>query len=194
MNQDRQSRFATIVLLFVTFIAFTAIKGRAQNLKQHEKQALSELKAKFGAQLKISQSRATGKVNSVRLDAGVPGGLYEPASIVMSNRSKTEAFLKGYGAIFGLSDPAGELTLASDRTDELGSSHIVFKQIYKGLPVFAGTLAAHFDANGQLRSANGTIVPNVDLGTTPTLDFETAKATAIAAVSAQNQNAAGISC
>jgi Zn-dependent metalloprotease len=193
MNQESQSRFSKIILISAALIAFPAIRGHAQNLKQHEKQALSELQAKFGAQLKIRQSRATGKVNFVRLDADVRGGLYDPASMIVMKRAVTEAFLRRYGAIFGLSDPATELILASDRTDELGSSHITFKQTYKGLPVFGGTLAVHFDANGQLRSANGTIVPNIDLGTTPTHDFEIAKATAIAEVSAQNQNATGLS-
>jgi Zn-dependent metalloprotease len=191
MKQNRQSRFSTI-LLIVTFIAFTAIKGHAQNLKQHEKQALSDLKAKFGAQLKIGQSRATGKVNFVRLDGGLNGTLYEPPSIMVLKRGVTEAFLRSYGAIFGLSDPTAELILVGDRTDELGNSNITFKQTYKGLPVFGGTLASHFDAKGQMRSANGTIVPNIDLETAPTQDVETAKATAILAVSAQNQNATGL--
>jgi Zn-dependent metalloprotease len=191
MKQTRQSRFS-MILLFVTFITFAAIKGHAQNRKQQEKQALGELKAKFGAQLKIGQSRATGKVNFVRLDAGVSGALYEPTSLMVLKRAVTEAFLRSYGAVFGLSDPATELTLTSDRTDELGSSHITFKQTYKGLAVFGGTLAVHFDTKGQMRSVNGTIVPNIDLETAPTEDLETAKAIAIAAVSTENQNATGL--
>ena len=191
MKQDMQSRYS-MILIFVTLFTFAAIKGHAQNLKQREKQALSELKAKFGAQLKIGQSRATGKVNFVRIDAGVSGSLYEPGSILTLKRGVTEAFVKSYGAIFGLSDPGTELILVSDRTDELGSSHITFKQIYKGLPVFGGTLAAHFDAKGQMRSANGTIVPNIALATTPTQNAETAKAIAVEAVSTENQNATGL--
>lgn len=54
---------------------FAGIRPRAQNAQKHEKQVLGDLKAEFGDRMAVKVSRATNKVNFVRLVSDAPGSL-----------------------------------------------------------------------------------------------------------------------
>jgi Zn-dependent metalloprotease len=45
---------------------------------------------------------------------------------------------------------------------------LTYRQLFRGLPVFAGVVRAHFDADGRLTAVNGTFVPGVDVDPRPT--------------------------
>lgn len=71
------------------------------------------------------------------------------------------SFLRDYGSAFGITNVDTELTLVASNRDKLGSSHSIFKQNYKGLPVFAGELRAHFNSNGEMIAVNGNFLTDI---------------------------------
>ncbi len=163
----------------------------AQNTKKLELRALSAIKSEFGDKTTIRFNRATNKVDFLRLDADTPGSLSRRFANV-SVHEKAAAFFNDRGQIFGLADPENELSERGSRSDELGGSHVVFAQNYKGVPVFGGVLIAHFNTSGELRAVNGEVVPYIDLDPVPTYARELAAATAVSSVAAKNWNASGL--
>ena len=69
-------------------------------------------------------------------------------------------------------------------TDALGDTHITYEQRHNGLPVFGGVVKAHLDSSGNLTSVNGTVVPDIEIDTTPKLSAAAAAARAMEAVAA----------
>lgn len=159
--------------------------------KQKEMKALRDLKEETRGKVHIKTNRATRKVDFLWLDHNSPGDLSRHAT-ALTKRERSNAFLKDTGAVFGLRDPDSELTGASETTDEIGGTHIRFDQVYKGVPVFGGTLRSHFDGSGNLRAINGTIIPDIDLDPVPSKTAEEAAFAAMTAVSSK-EGAAGLS-
>ena len=94
---------------------------------------------------------------------------------------KAKEFLREYGAILGAGSES-TLDEISSTTDSLGATHVTYQQFYKGVPVWAGTIKAHTDAEGNLTAVNGVAVPDISLNTTPRLSAADAGARAIATV------------
>ena len=94
-------------------------------------------------------------------------------------------FFRAYGELFGITDPDGQLVRQKTVTDALAYTHTTFRQVHEGVPVFAGLVRVHVDAQGQITAVNGTIIPDLKLSTTPVLTFEEAAATALAEVAGQ---------
>jgi Zn-dependent metalloprotease len=162
------------------------LRPQAQNAQNLAKQTIGDLKAEFGDRISVKVSRATNKVSFVRLTSDLPGGLMSqlPGS---SERGKASAFLRSRGQIFGLRDPDTELTSGVLSRDGLGGSHLTYTQNYKGVPVFGGVLKLHFDPSGELRAANGNLVPYIDVEPVPSQSRENATAIAASAVALQNK-------
>ena len=180
---------ATVLPMIIA--CFGLVLGQEQNLKKLEKTAMSNLNAEFGDRVAIKRSRATNKVNFVRVDSGSPGGLVIQGAGMAANE-KVRSFLKKYGPIFGLQNPETELTQRIEKDDDLGGSHITYDQYYNGVPVFGGVLIAHFDKAGALRSVNGSVAPFVKLDTKPEISRESASATAALAVGTEFLNSRGL--
>ncbi len=86
-----------------------------------------------------------------------------------STTARAMEFLDRFGKSFGLDDPARDLEVVGSRTDSLGLSHVEFRQVHLGVPVFGAELRLHFDRDGELVTVNGTIVPDIVLDSFPTL-------------------------
>lgn len=81
---------------------------------------------------------------------------------VLSENDKKEiaaSFLLENKSILKISDPQNEFVLMESRTDDLNFTNLKFSQFYKGIEVWGRELMIHFDASGNLASANGTIEP-----------------------------------
>ena len=81
---------------------------------------------------------------------------------VLSEIEKKEAassFLIENKSILKISDPQNEFVLMETKTDDLNFTNLKFSQFYKGIEVWGRELMIHFDASGNLASANGTIEP-----------------------------------
>jgi Zn-dependent metalloprotease len=74
---------------------------------------------------------------------------------------RSAEFLTTYRSIFGITNVSSELEVVRVAKDPQGGTHIVQRQLYQGVPVFAGELRSHFDASDELVAVNGTFVPEI---------------------------------
>jgi Zn-dependent metalloprotease len=161
--------FVSLLLAAITILpsaAWSASSKTDSNVL--DPQGVARLSRDAGAGSVISLSPVTGGVRFVSFDEGkaAKAGLTRSAG---SFQERSMAFFKEYGSVFGLRNASQELQLRKEQRDRLGWNHISYKQQYLGVPVFAGELKAHYDAAGNLRAMNGTIIPNINLNATPSL-------------------------
>ena len=96
-----------------------------------------------------------------------------------------EDFLRQYGHLFGIDNPAAQLVTARTETDTIGHTHTTYHQVHQGVPVFAGVVKVHQDPAGRIIAANGDFLPvSPKLSTTPAIDAATAGDIAKAAMPA----------
>jgi Zn-dependent metalloprotease len=79
---------------------------------------------------------------------------------------------------YGLANPSNELRLRRNRPDGLGTSHVKFDQLYRGLPVFEGEAIAHVDADGNVTVTNA-LRGNLNVATNPRIGRGAAIRTAV---------------
>ncbi|UCE59010.1 MAG: M4 family metallopeptidase [Phycisphaerales bacterium] len=128
----------------------------------------------------IHRSKATGLAtfliagDSGRIPTSLPPGLTAAQPIDLVHE---------YGHLFGINDPNQDLIEIERFTGRLGQTHTTYRQVYVGVPVFAGELKIHQDAGGDFAAANGAFHPiPAQLDTTPTLTTTAAAAIAQAKV------------
>jgi Zn-dependent metalloprotease len=138
---------------------------------------LQQLKDGARGSVAVSTKAATKHAGFVR--AGRNGDLLPGSS--GSGGAKADDFLRAYGEVLGAGSES-TLEEVSSTTDSLGATHVTYRQFYKGVPVWAGTIKTHTDAQGNLTAVNGVAVPDLALDTTPRLTAAEAGARAIAAV------------
>ncbi len=147
--------------------------------------ALVQLAVDSQRQAHVVADPATGIPNLIVIP---PGALEFRGT---DSREKARQFLVRYGAAFGLDNPGRDLVAGESRSDHLGMTHLRFTQNYQGLAVFAADLRFHFNAGDQLVAVNGTVVPNLDLDTTPMVDMIAASDIARRAVAKDHGRTAG---
>jgi Zn-dependent metalloprotease len=143
---------------------------------------LQSLRQNAQGQASISTNASTGYAGFVRVDQG---GDLLPAVAGDQRRAQVDQvtqFLTDYGGVFGVRDVSAELVQVGAFADQYGGSHAIYQQVYNGVPVFAGELRAHQNAQGQLTAVNGTFVPDINVNTIPALSAEDAASRAIADV------------
>jgi Zn-dependent metalloprotease len=120
----------------------------------------------------VQRSALTGRVRFVTaLDGStipikLPKGQLSP---------QPQDFLRTYGYLFGITDPAGQLVKHHVLTDSLQHRHSRWSQVHQGVPVFSGELLIHQNKQGHIYAANGDIYPVPDqLRVHPTIDADTA--------------------
>ncbi|HNT78295.1 MAG TPA: M4 family metallopeptidase, partial [Anaerolineae bacterium] len=155
---------------------------------------LRRLQDATGGTVRVSTNDATGVANFVSLPAGALPAfkLARQEKAVATDRA--QAFFKEYGGLFGIRDAGSELQLLDVAADQYGAMHVEYVQVYQGVPVFASSLRAHFDKDGQLTAVNGVFIPKVGVNTTPALSADQAAEIAVAHVEnpvAQTSDAAG---
>jgi Zn-dependent metalloprotease len=173
------------VLLFAASAVAVAGEKEDGKRKALDPDGISRLEMRTSGQARVSVSDATGAASFVGFKAGFHGDLM--AGNQESARMKARAFLHEYGRMLGLRDVDSEVTLTSERADKLGARHLTFEQSYRGVPVFAGVLRAHFSGDGRLVSVNGNVVPDIRVDPTPSRSAADAAAVAIALVSEENE-------
>ena len=127
---------------------------------------LQDLINQTGGHVRITRDQRGGLVRFVGtdMDHAVPRGM----GLESSARPEAAArgFLASYGTLFGLSDPAQELTLMSGDSAN-GQSFVRFQQVYQNIPLFGAELIVQTDGQSNVLSASGKIVPRHELDTTP---------------------------
>ncbi|MBT9491899.1 MAG: M4 family metallopeptidase [Paucibacter sp.] len=163
-----------------------AAQAQAQGSLKGQSEAVARLSAQAGSQVEVSMHAATGAARFVRV---APGGKLSAqastrASTDLTKQASSIKFLNDYAGLFGISNAATELSAARVDADRLGGTHLTYKQVYQGLPVFGAELKSHFDAAGNLTVVNGTFIPGINVSASPTRTAEQASKIAIALVSA----------
>jgi len=174
-----------------------AFSAQAQTALRGQSDALSRLNAKTGNTASVAYNNATGAARFVRMPASAAKtSLGQSRGAGLSDAAKNEGalqFMKDYGALFGIRDVATELSAATIVKDALGSTHLSYKQLYRGLPVFGGELKAHYDASDNLIVANGSFIPDIAVSTSPSRTADQATKTALKRVYADLGRTASVS-
>jgi Zn-dependent metalloprotease len=177
----------TLKLSLLTVALSAAFAVQAQDkaaLTAQRDTAMARLSADSGTTPQISMHSATGTARFVR---AAPGGkiALQRSALAMNEAGKQGAsaqWLANYGGLFGISSPAAELSAARVASDVYGGTHLSYRQVYKGVPVFGGEVKSHFDPAGHLSVVNGTFVPGIAVDPKPTQGAEVAMAAALARV------------
>ena len=186
------TRVARRIFLLVTVFPLLATAVWAEDERRPQAldpDGIERLVADSGGAARVSVDKATGAAKFVRLPVR-EGGL---STMRVDQRAtlpeKAAAFFREYGSIFGISDLDAELKMEGTVPDKTGGAHVVYRQLYQGVPVFAGVLKAHFNSRKNLRVVNGTYVPRIELNPVPSRSAEEASSAAIANVAVDKPSA-----
>jgi Zn-dependent metalloprotease len=152
------------VLIGVALVALTlspaSAAARGRSVRETARSAAERfLREQPGTRVTIDAK--TGLVRSLAnlAPTGQPGG---------DGVAAAEKFLATHREML-LGDRAPEeMSLAA--VDRVGTgTHVTYQQQYRGLPVWGARFSVHLDARGEVRLAQGTVQPGIDLETTAAL-------------------------
>jgi Zn-dependent metalloprotease len=129
---------------------------------------------------RVITSPATGNPEFVRLNED------HPSPKVASSRRSAMDLLTRHARFFGLADPSDELQWLGNRPDPTGGTQTVFRQVYRGVPVFGSLVRVHLRADGTPATVNGVVVSDIDLDPVPRLDAHVAEAVAARLIAKQS--------
>ena len=183
---QRSMRVAWSVALAAALVMTVGLAGAsggatAKGPKDLDPALLQKLKDNARGSVTVSTKKGTKFVSFLR--GGQNGDLY-PSASGASKQAKARDFMREYGGLLGASSADPDLVQTDTATDALGDTHITYEQRHDGLPVFGGVVKAHLDSSGNLTSVNGTVVPDIEIDTTPKLSAAGAAARAMEAVAA----------
>ena len=180
-----------IVLMSLISMRFEIpVSHGAVQSKVNRQEAIQQLRDSLSGRGHLKTNRATGLVDFVRLERNVRGSLV--VSNGAGNTEKALAFLRQQASALGLQDPETELRFERQQPDFTGAIHLTFRQVYQDVPVFGGLMRTHFDSAGDLRVANGTIIPDITLNPMPSQSSEQAAAVALAKVHSDKPQASAL--
>jgi cysteine-rich repeat protein len=134
---------------------------------------------------KVSVDETTGNARFMRLTPSpqLSSLRLSVNKVVKSTEQSSLDFLHTYGSAFGIKNLATELPTVATVKDPSGAEHNIFKQQYKGIPVFGGELRAHYAPSGQMIAVNGNFLSDIKVATKPQISPELAAKIAIVWVS-----------
>jgi Zn-dependent metalloprotease len=179
------TRHALQLSLIAASVSF-ACAAQAANLSG-QSDAITRLSIQAGAAPQVSFDKATGAARFVRVEAPAGRRLSLERGMASNAAKQTGSarFLADYADLFGIKDVANELGSARVDKDRHGGTHLTYKQFHRGVPVFGGELKTHFDATDNLTVVNGSFVPGIDVGTSPSRSADEAALVAVARAKAE---------
>ena len=181
------ARFTLQASLIVFSVGMAlAAQAQAQGALSGQREAIDRLAVETGGSAQVSIHGATGAARFVRLAPGGKLGAQRSARAATdaSKQNGSVKFLTDYGSLFGIRSATAELGAARVEKDRYGGTHIAYKQVYQGLPVFGAVMKTHFDAADNLTVVNGHFVPGIAVDPKPTRSAEQAIKTAMVRVQA----------
>lgn len=150
--------------------------------KPSDQQLIDQLKQDTQNKVRISYHPDTGKVSFIGTEPvhTIPRPSFVPVKATPEEAAR--GFLVKYGQLFGLRDAAGELSLMEEQPLKEGRVFVRFQQRYHNIPIVAGELIVQMNDNRDFISANGEILPELDLDTNPAIPPETARQIALGKV------------
>ena len=137
-----------------------------------------------GARVAVHQ--ATGMVSFIGADPRAPIASFSAGKGLIAEDAAMAA-VQGYGALFGLRDPAKELRIVRKSTLENGRSAARYQQLYQGIPIIAGELMVNVNSGGSLLSMGGEISPSLTLDVAPKIPADQARDLALGAIAKWHQ-------
>ena len=183
MHRTRAFAFAIIAVLLASLGAPPVTSAAAPDARPGPDRSLVQ---RLGP-ARISYHAGTGYVRFV---AGTSSAPIRAASGPTDPAAAARAFLGAYGTLFGLTVPNEELRARPVGEPVGGLSVVRLDQVYKGVPVIAGELAAQVDASGAVLAVSGEISPKLSLDVTPVITAQQAAAAAMTATAKANDTAA----
>ena len=124
-----------------------------------------QLTAEQSQALSALETRCPGEVSVVlRPLAGTPRQI--KGEVLQSAQAGSDpplttarTFLHTNCDLLRLDDPHAELVLVRRQTDELGRTHLRFRQQYQGVPVWPADVLVHLNPAGHVDVMNGAFVP-----------------------------------
>jgi Zn-dependent metalloprotease len=133
-----------------------------------------------------SQLAYNDQTGLLRFIGTMPGQVIPQPEVLPPGTSPEAAalsFLGVYGELFGLKDPANELSTLAVESGENGHTYVHFQQTYQDTPVMGGELIVQMDEKQNIASVNGEVLPTgVSLPSTTAVAADVAIAAAKAAV------------
>lgn len=127
----------------------------------------------------VAENAQTGVVRFAGTEAGQILRSTESAN-AGSPEQAAGGYLAACGSMFGIENAGQDLTVERAVTDADGRSMVRYQQTYSGIPVLAGELIVNMNANREVTSVIGEILPNIRVDTQPRIDANAAKASAAA--------------
>ena len=139
-------------------------------LTPEQSQALSELETRCPGEVSVVLHPMAGTPRQIK------GAVLQSAQAGSDPPLTTaRTFLRTNCDLLRLDDPNAELVPVRRHTDELGRTHLRFRQQYQGMPVWPADIIVHLNPAGQVDVMNGAFVPTPkDLSTIPVIDEATA--------------------
>jgi Zn-dependent metalloprotease len=179
------------LVVVCAFLSASAVLAQTRSSGESREAALRRLQDATGGRAVIGTHRATGAARFIRLLPGARALGRGPAATADEKQEQSVAFFRDYGAAIGIDDPRS-LHFFSTVTDQLGETHLTWKQFHGSIPVFAGTIKTHFDASHQLKAVTGTAIPGIAVDPTPTWSAGRVAPVARASVAAERGGAAAL--
>jgi Zn-dependent metalloprotease len=189
MEMKLRPTLGTLLLLSITLLMLLHVGGRVSATVPSpalqeptpiapgpaDATLIARLQQETGGWVRISYHGGTGKVRFIGtdLDYPIPQPVELPAGATPEQAARQ--FLDTYGQLFGLTDQAQELTVMRTQTADRGRTFVRFQQVYQGILVLGGELIVQLDADKNVISAGGEILPDLVLGITPGVDSATAR-------------------
>ncbi len=163
---QRNSFRSTTVAWAAMACAFLLVLGASPVLSQPSaadvERSLQKLADATAGQARVSINKATGMASFVRVPAAAAKSMVAGATF----EAKAASFLEQHGGAFGVENAARDLVPLGTETRGI-FTHVRYAQVYRGVPVFGGMLAAHFDRDGDLVAFNGSFIPGLALDVDP---------------------------
>ncbi|MEW5923108.1 MAG: M4 family metallopeptidase [Candidatus Zixiibacteriota bacterium] len=98
---------------------------------------------------------------------------------------KARSFVASRQTDFKIQQPAQELELISEKTDNLGLTHVRFQQVYQGVPVWGCQTIVHFENDRTIYIIGGQTIPTPQMSVAASIDDASAEQLAIDALKDQ---------
>ena len=177
-------RLRTLAVFAVTVCVAAGITGAAtgsttgSDVTKIDPILVQKLQGSARGSVAVSTEKSTSYASFIK--AGLNGDLM-PGEASKSPGAKAGAFLRDFGALLGVSSVL-DLQERATVTDKLGATHVLYEQVYKGVPVWSTAVRLHLDKNNNLTAVNGVVIPDINLDTNARLSAAQAAERAIAAV------------
>ncbi|MGZ6993508.1 MAG: hypothetical protein ACXVKJ_20535, partial [Ilumatobacteraceae bacterium] len=164
---DRRARRPMVTIGLLTLFAASSLSwGRASaqpSVIPSSPSLVVELQRQSDGRATVAVRPETGAATFIGGSAADP--LAPPSGGPPSKAART--FIDHYAPLFGVTDPATDLTEQRVFTAESGNSAVRFQQRYAGLPVLAGEVAVQVGADGRVLSTSGETLPGITVDVSP---------------------------